>query len=420
MYSKTELLNQLLDQRESAISEARGLADLADDSREDDWQRTQRDIDNLGQRIADARLDVQNEEESREFAEALAGTGYGRTNKNMANIQSEVRYGTAFAQGQSFNDFSHDKAASVEEAGAFVHAVLRGSEAEARIAMNEGTGSQGGYLVPIAYVSTVLALAQAATVLDKVGTQFVPLKSSTVRMAKSESSPVFAARSENGAYADADCGFGLVEWVPRSVGGILKFSESWAEDSETNIDEFLATTLSQAAAQAMDTIGVWGSGIAPNPRGLRNVVGLSVTPIAANGGPVTDFGPIIQNVARIKAANYVPTGSIIAPRLEASLANLRGTDGQYLSAPAYLAQVPSYVTSNSPVNLAVGTSGNVTTEVISGDFRQLFCGVRHELRLRPLNELYLATGQRGLVFDMRLDFQVARIGAFSVLSGVTS
>jgi HK97 family phage major capsid protein len=409
-------LTRLLGEERATVAKARDIAERGNDALEGNYQACQRDLDRLSHEIADCRLDVDKEARSDEFANALSHPGKGEHNMSNMNQAAEVRYGSPFPQGASFTDLE-PKSASIEEAGAYLRAVTNGSESEMRL--NEGTPSAGGYLVPTAYVAPLLTLARAATVLDRVGAGFVPLESGTVKMARHDTDPVWAARSEQGAYAAADTTLGLVTWVPQSYGAIVKYSEEFLEDAQISAESYLSEVFAASAAVCFDAACIFGSGVLPQVTGLHNVAGINTVHLAAGGAAMTSYDPMVQAVARLKGKNYSPSGMILAPRLEASLAMLKDLQNRPLEAPQYLAQAPRYASTSVPINETNGAGVNLT-EFITGEFGYLLVGVRHELRVRRLSELYLGSGMLGLVFDMRFDVQVARVGAFEIVDAISS
>ncbi len=79
--------------------------------------------------------------------------------------------------------------------------------------------------------------------------------------------------------------------------------------------------------------------------------------------------------------------------------------------------MPRFKTTQVPTNLTTGLSTD-TSEVYTGDFRQLFIGVRTTLQITALVERYADVGEVGLLAWYRGDVQVARAEAFEVLTCV--
>ena len=72
-----------------------------------------------------------------------------------------------------------------------------------------------------------------------------------------------------------------------------------------------------------------------------------------------------------------------------------------------------------PVNLTVGTSTDCS-EVYTGQWDQCWIGVRTDLRILPLRERFIDSGQYGFLAWLRADVQLAQPAAFVVDTGVRS
>jgi HK97 family phage major capsid protein len=142
------------------------------------------------------------------------------------------------------------------------------------------------------------------------------------------------------------------------------------------------------------------------------------TNVAANGGPPT-WDVLVDFVGRVRDGNESPTAQIMADRTARSLGKQKDSQGNYLAPPpGYLDGVRRLTTSQVPVNLSTGTS-NDTSDVFTGDFSQLYVGVRTALTITVLRERYMVEeGSFGLVGWYRGDIAVARPKAFDIVRGV--
>lgn len=122
-------------------------------------------------------------------------------------------------------------------------------------------------------------------------------------------------------------------------------------------------------------------------------------------------------VAAVKAKNYPVTGILLSERTEAGLAGLTDTLGQFIAPPAYLSNIPRLPTNQIPDTQTVGTAHNAST-LIAGDWSKLALGIRTEVRLRVLNELFADEGKVGFIVSMRADVGVLRSDAFQAVAGI--
>lgn len=92
-------------------------------------------------------------------------------------------------------------------------------------------------------------------------------------------------------------------------------------------------------------------------------------------------------------------------------------DGQYLSVPAPIANMPWLTTTSIPINKTKG-AGSALTEIYTGAWNQLLIGMRTQLSLQTLTELYRVNGQIGIIARMRADVAVEHGPAFAVATYV--
>jgi HK97 family phage major capsid protein len=143
---------------------------------------------------------------------------------------------------------------------------------------------------------------------------------------------------------------------------------------------------------------------------------MAKTNVAANGGPPT-WDVLVDFVGRVRDAKETFTAQVMADRTARSLGKQKDSQGTYLSAPQYLDGVRLLTTSQVPTNLATGTS-NDTSDVFTGDFSQLYVGVRTALTITVLRERFMVEeGPFGLVGWYRGDVAVARPKALDIVRG---
>lgn len=326
---------------------------------------------------------------------------------------AEVRMGHPLMPGQSFAGASGS--ASASDFGDYLRSLVYGNENRA---LGETLDNKGGFLVPTTYSASVLDLARNATRVVAAGAQIIPCGSDDQRLAKLVGDAVPGWRSEAAALAVSDMTLGEVKFAAKSMAVLVKASWELVEDAP-NLGIVVRDALANAFAVNLDGAALYGSGVAPVPLGLRNTPGVTVSPLGANGGPLT-WDSIVPAVQAVRTANYPNVSAILAERSEAKLASMKDTAGQYLTPPAYLSNVARYTTGLVPTNLTTGTAVGVSSDIFCGDFSQLAIGVRTQFELRALSETFASTGEIGFVGWLRADVQVLRPDAFQVISGIIS
>lgn len=286
-----------------------------------------------------------------------------------------------------------------------------------RRVLSEGTDAAGGFTVPDILLARWIDRLRNALVVIRAGAQTVPLTSDLTKIARLATDPTAAWRAENAAVAESDPTFESVTFVPRSLDVMTKVSRELLEDS-LNIAEMLERALLRSFAVEVDRVCLYGSGTAPQPRGLRTTTGVNEVSMGANGAQLTSYDPIVNLVEKLWQAN-VPTvtAAVMAPRTLATIARFKDTTNQPLARPPVLADLPFLQTANVSITETQGTASNASTLFV-GDFSQLLLGVRTEMQVEIARELFRANYQYAFFAHLRMDVQVAHPESFGRLIGI--
>jgi HK97 family phage major capsid protein len=101
----------------------------------------------------------------------------------------------------------------------------------------------------------------------------------------------------------------------------------------------------------------------------------------------------------------------------ATYAKLKDSQGNPLRIPEMVARVPTLSTTAAPITETQGSSSNCSS-MIFGDFTKMFIGLREDVRVFVLTELYAATGQLALVVHARADVALAHNASFCRMLGI--
>lgn len=297
---------------------------------------------------------------------------------------------------------------------------MRTTDAVTR-ALSVGTDTAGGFTVPTVLMPEIFnALVPRSSLLEAgVGVVPAPEGAKSFNYAAINAIPTASWRNEAGAIAESDPTFRNIQVIPRSLSFFFKISRELMADSP-NIEQALNTAIAQAFAREIDRAGLRGTGTAPQPRGLLNVVGVQAVGNGANGASLATlrFANLLSAYQAIRAADApAPTAAIMSPRAFVGFAGLADTTNQPLMRPQLLQDVRMLDTSQIPVNLTVGTSTDCT-EIYLGDFTWASFFMRENVSIQLATELYAATGEIGFFCHVRADFMVTYPAAFAVVTGV--
>lgn len=304
--------------------------------------------------------------------------------------------------------------------GELVRAMVIGPRNDVeRRALAEGSGAAGGFTVPVELLGEVIDKLRAQTHVIKAGAKTIPLntfKTSVARILGDPGTPVWHA--ENAAdFGVADPTFEAVTFQANTLASLLRLSRELVADS-LNINDAVSNAVAQQMAVEIDRCALWGSGSGTQPKGLKTTTGVGSVSMGDNGAALTNYDPFIDAVqACLDANSIIPTAFIMAPRTFAKAAKLKDLQDNPLRKPELIATIPFLPTTSVPVNETRGSS-NVASTIYCGDWSMCWIGIRAELQLDLLRELYAANYQFGLLASMRLDIQFAHPEAFAQIIGV--
>jgi HK97 family phage major capsid protein len=284
-------------------------------------------------------------------------------------------------------------------------------------ALAEATVGAGGALVPAPLSARVIDLMRARTVVLRAGGITVPMTSQTLALARLTGEGTPAWKTEGANITAADLTFDRVTFTARTLVRRVDLSVELFEDADPSSEDVIARSFAGQMAVEVDRAALLGTGTAPEPRGVLNQTGVTLTSHGANGTGITNYDFWLDTIGTVRTAGFEPTAHIQAPRSSTSLSKLKeATTNAYLAPPANL--LPMLTTRSVPITVTVGTSTD-TSYVFTAQWDQLMVGIRTGFTLRFLGERFLAdTLSYSFVAYLRADVQLAQPTAFNVDTGV--
>lgn len=373
-----------------------------------EYQRTTKLMDALSASIDICNLEI-------EVCEMVRNPTSGGNGQSWNRAGHEVK---VLGRGDKFTDGKSHASRAGFGFGEFIASMVRGTNnPDIRASLSEGTDSAGGYTVPSHLMREMIDAMRARTVAVQAGALTIPLETEKTTIARLDSDPAAGWRMELGNVAAGNPTFGAVSFQARSLACLVKVSRELLEDS-INIDSALMQAFAGAMAVELDRVALFGSGTAPEPRGVFNTTGVSVVSMGANGAALTGYGNLLDAIYELEAANAgAPTAMVMAPRTSRVLNGLVDSTGQPLNAPAAVTAVPRLVSTVVPINQTQGTATNASTVVV-GDFSNLLIGVRTQLRIEVIRELFASTMEYAFLAHLRADVAVAQPKSFALIKGV--
>lgn len=288
-------------------------------------------------------------------------------------------------------------------------------------ALAEGTGAEGGFTVPEIVGADFFDRLRNRAIAFRAGGQVVPMTSDTLHLARvgqpdsvspSLSGPVW--KTENDLIAENSVTLERVSFQARTLPMMIKMSVELGEDSG-NIDAIVEQEMSAAMALELDRVALFGSGVAPEPRGIRYQSGVNVE--SFGGTEPTNYDFMVDAIGRLWGRNVEPNARITNAALATRVAKFKsGADDQPLRAPDVVTAVPAFRTEQVPT----ANTSPITTSMIVGDFSQLLIGLRTSFRL----EVSRVAGdsfdrlQIAVRAYLRADVQLAHPEAFDITTDI--
>ncbi len=364
-------------------------------SAEDDaaYSRMEQEITDLGKEISRMeRLEALDAQMKKPVNQPLTGKPMsGRTIERIGRASDEYR--------TSFWDMMRSKAP--------LPSVVN--------ALQEGTDSEGGYLVPDEYERTLVEALEEENMFRQLA--------KVIRTSSGDRKiPVVATKGtaswidEEGAYTESDDSFGQVSIGAYKVGTMIKVSEELLNDSVFDLESYIAKEFARRIGAKEEDAFFTGDG-SGKPLGILAATGGAETGVtAASSTAVTadelmDLFYSLKSPYRKKAVWVLNDSTIKAVR------KLKDSTGQYLWQPSLVAGTPDTLLGRpmkTSAYMPVIAAGAKT--IAFGDFSYYWIADRQGRSFKRLNELYAANGQVGFLGFQRVDGKLVLSEAVKVLA----
>ncbi|MCH7553404.1 MAG: phage major capsid protein [Chloroflexi bacterium] len=300
---------------------------------------------------------------------------------------------------------------------------LSAVDAKERKALQEGTDSEGGFLVP----SDAVKLPFVHDTGDPGGvTRPISSNFNTTRDAgnwPTVGSTSWTSVAEEAAIsgANSDPTFGQVAFTVRKIMGLTKVATELLEDSATSIEGIIALLYGESLGRYEDEQAIAGDGSA-EPQGLRVA---SVSDSAGAGLVDASDGWDAGNITNIFFALPAQFRANATWHLTSTALGLIAAIGATSAGLHLLQSIADPVRPNimgRPYVLFDGTGWDTALSSTNeygafGDFRQYYFINRVGMTIKRLDELYAANDQVGFVARVRYDSVVALTAAFLIIKG---
>ena len=364
-------------------------------SAEDDaaYSRMEQEITDLGKEISRMeRLEALDAQMKKPVNQPLTGKPMsGRTIERIGRASDEYR--------TSFWDMMRSKAP--------LPSVVN--------ALQEGTDSEGGYLVPDEYERTLVEALEEENMFRQLA--------KVIRTSSGDRKiPVVATKGtaswidEEGAYTESDDSFGQVSIGAYKVGTMIKVSEELLNDSVFDLESYIAKEFARRIGAKEEEAFFTGDG-SGKPLGILAATGGAETGVTATSSTAVTADELMDLFYSLKSPYRKKAVWVLNDSTIKAVRKLKDSTGQYLWQPSLVAGTPDTLLGRpmkTSAYMPVIAAGAKT--IAFGDFSYYWIADRQGRSFKRLNELYAANGQVGFLGFQRVDGKLVLSEAVKVLA----
>lgn len=292
--------------------------------------------------------------------------------------------------------------ASDEYRSAFWKAMRNKTHFDVQNALQVGTDSEGGFLVPDEFERQLIAALEDQNIFRQLA-NVIATSSGDRKIPVVASKGTASWVDEEGLIPDSDDAFTQVTIGAYKLATMIKVSEELLNDSVFNLESYIAREFGRRIGAKEEEAFFVGDG-SGKPTGIFNATGGAQVGVTSASSTVITVDEIIDLYHALKGPYRKNAVFVLNDLTVKAIRKLKDGNGQYLWQPSLTAGDPDTI-----LNRPIYTSGNVptiasTAKVIAfGDFSNYWIADRQGRSFQRLNELYAANGQVGFRATQRVD-----------------
>ena len=304
--------------------------------------------------------------------------------------------------------------ASSQYKAAFWKAMKNKHSFEVQNALQVGTDSEGGYLVPDEFERSLIQALEEENLFRQLA-QIITTSSGDKKIPVVSSKGTASWVDEEGAIPESDDAFGQVIIGAYKLATMIKVSEELLNDSVFNLEQYIAREFARRIGAKEEEAFFVGNGTG-KPTGIFNATGGASLGVTAASAAALTFDEIVDLFYSLrlpyrKNADFVANDSTVK-----AIRKLKDGNGQYLWQPSVRVGEPDTLF-NRPLKTSayVPEIGAAAKTIAFGDFSYYWVADRQGRSFQRLNELFAATGQVGFKATQRVDGKLILAEAVKVL-----
>lgn len=282
-------------------------------------------------------------------------------------------------------------------------------------ALQVGTDSEGGYLVPDEYERTLVEALEEENIFRQMA-KVIQTSSGDRKI------PVVAAKGtaswidEEGAFPESDDSFGQVSIGAYKLGTMIKVSEELLNDSVFDLQSYISREFARRIGAKEEEAFFTGNGTG-KPLGVLAATGGAETGVTAASSTAVTADELMDLYYSLKSPYRKKSVWVLNDSTIKAIRKLKDNNGQYLWQPSLVAGTPDTILGRPVKTSAYMPAIAAGAKTIAfGDFSYYWIADRQGRSFKRLNELYAATGQVGFLASQRVDGKLILAEAVKVLA----
>ena len=281
-------------------------------------------------------------------------------------------------------------------------------------ALQIGTDSEGGYLIPDEFERTLLSGLEENNIFRTLA-NIIQTTSGDRKIPIVASHGSAAWVDEEGAYSESDDAFAQITLGAYKLGTMMKVSDELLNDSVFDLENYLSGEFARRIGNAEEDAFINGDGVG-KPTGILAAKGGAEIGVTTSSGTAFTADDLINLYHSLltpyrKKAVWLMNDSTVQ-----FIRKLKDSNGQYLWQPSLVAGTPNTIL-GCPVMVSryMPEIGAGNKAVAFGDFNYFWIADRQGRSFMRLNELFAAHGQVGFRGSQRVDGKLILPEAIKVM-----
>ena len=281
-------------------------------------------------------------------------------------------------------------------------------------ALQEGTDSEGGYLVPDEFERTLVEALEEENVFRTLA-HVIKTSSGDRKIPVVASKGTASWVDEEGAYTESDDAFSQVSIGAYKLGTMIKVSEELLADSVFDLEAYISKEFARRIGAREEESFFNGDGKG-KPLGILAAAGGAEVGVTAASATAITADEVIDLFYSLKAPYRKNAVWVLNDATVKQIRKLKDTTGQYLWQPSLVAGTPDTLLGR-PVKTSafMPTAAAGAKTIAFGDFKYYWIADRQGRTFKKLSELYAANGQVGFMGTQRVDGKLILPEAIKVL-----